>query len=177
MQLSQKSPNAYSLKISFAGAATSIIFVATKTRLLSRQKYACRDETFVATNINLVVATNTCFLKQNFCREKHNFCRDKHVFDATKVSLSRQEFCRETTNICHDKNNRQKTCFVATKLRLVTAPANDMKTGSERAPFDLRDRGKRLWCQVRGKRLWCVRSEGRGYSVSGQREEATLCQA
>ena len=32
-------------------------------------------------------------------------------------------------------------------------------------------------CQVRGKRLQCVRHEGRGYSVSGQREEDTVCRA
>ena len=45
--------------ISLAGAATSITFVATntrlsrQTRLLSRQKYACRDKTFVATKLCL----------------------------------------------------------------------------------------------------------------------------
>ena len=42
-------------QVSLAGGATSIVFVATKvcdkTHLLSRQKYACRNKTFVATNI------------------------------------------------------------------------------------------------------------------------------
>ena len=46
-------------KLSLAGAATSIIFVATntccrdETRLLSRQKYTCRDKTSVVTKLCL----------------------------------------------------------------------------------------------------------------------------
>ena len=58
--------------VSFAGTATSIIFVATKA--LSRQ-----NTSFVATKVCL------------FCRDKHTFvatkdvfCHDKHVFVATK---------------------------------------------------------------------------------------------
>ena len=85
-----------------AGAATSIIFVATnklsrqvrvyrdQKSLLSRKKYACRDKImFVAT-------------KEMFCHDKHVFV--KHVFVATKLV---------TTNICREKHN-----FVATSILL-----------------------------------------------------------
>ena len=78
---------------------------------VSRQKYTCRDKTFVSTNIcrhkhvclshkSMLVATNTCI------------GRDKHNFVATKV-LSRQAyFCRDKrcmlspqTRVCPDKKN------------------------------------------------------------------------
>ena len=49
-------------------------FCRDKTRLLSRQKYACHDKhVFVATNI----------------------CRDKHNFVATKVLSQQAYFCRD----------------------------------------------------------------------------------
>ena len=66
--------------LSLAGAATSIIFVATKvlsrqsrvcrdkTRLLSRQKYACREKCFVATNIKHV-SINTAYIRNT---HEHN---------------------------------------------------------------------------------------------------------
>ena len=57
-----------------AGAATSIIFVATK-----------------------VIATNT------FVATKHVFCRDKSMFLATKL-LSRQAyFCLDKRRVCRDR--------------------------------------------------------------------------
>ena len=59
------------LQVSFLWRQTRIC--CDKTRLLSRQKYACRDKTFVATNI----------------------CRDKHNFAVTKV-LRQAYFCRDT---------------------------------------------------------------------------------
>ena len=49
-----------------------------KTRLLSRQKYACHDKTFVATKL--------CLSRQIFVTTKV-FCRDKHTFVATKMIL------------------------------------------------------------------------------------------
>ena len=85
-------------QVSFLSRETSVC--RDKTRLLPRQKYACRD-------------------KKHFCRDRHNyFCRDKLIFVATnqclsrlnryfvatKVCLSRQNF------ICHDKP------FVVTKI-------------------------------------------------------------
>ena len=98
-------------------------FVATKrvfcrdesmpdaTELLSRQNYVCRDKSFVATNI----------------------CRDKHVFVATKASMSQTKRLPRQTHFCCDKTlvatglhlSRQNTGFVATKMILVAAPAND----------------------------------------------------
>ena len=61
--------------VSLAGAATSIIFVATDTCFVATKHVFCRDERMHA-------ATKT----------KYVFCRDKHVFVATKESLSRQMF-------------------------------------------------------------------------------------
>ena len=63
-------------------------FFTTNT-CLSRQNYACRDKTFVATKY--------------FCGNKTfvatNICRDKHVFVSTSIFLSRQAyFC-----VCRDK--------------------------------------------------------------------------
>ena len=99
-------------KLSLAGAATSIIFVArntsfvatkvcltnicldkhnfvlllrqtrvctNKTRLLSRQKYACLDKSFVATNTVMFVATGNFRDKHNFVATKDVFCGDKHM--------------------------------------------------------------------------------------------------
>ena len=69
-----------------------------KTHLLSQQKCACRDKTFVMTKI---------------------FCHDKHNFAATKV-LSWQSYFVVTKDLfCRD--NR---VFVVTKMMLAAAPAN-----------------------------------------------------
>ena len=83
-----------------AGAATIIIFVCRdKTRLLSRQNYACRDKIiFVATNMFLS-RQNICGycnkLSKKNCHNKHiieatKFCRDKHTCVATNILVSRQ---------------------------------------------------------------------------------------
>ena len=83
--------------LSLAGAATSIIFVATK--VLSQQ---------------IFVATNTV------CLDKHTFsfplfcCCCDETFVRTSILLSRQ------TRVCRDKT------FVATKMILEAAPANDI---------------------------------------------------
>ena len=80
--------------LSLARAATSVICVATNT-CLSRQKYACRDKSFVVTKLFVVT-------KHVFCRHKsmlaatkvlspQNFCPDKHTFVTTKDVLSRQK--------------------------------------------------------------------------------------
>ena len=59
------------------------------------------------------------------------FCRDKHDFVATKVLSQLAYFCRDKrrvlsrqTRVCSDKT------FVATKIILVAAPANNTKGGS-----------------------------------------------
>ena len=113
--------------ISLAGAATSIIFVATtvlsrqtrvcrdNTRLSSRQKYACRDKTFIATKLFLSRQNIFVETKDVFCRDKHvslplqgfvgtKLCFSRQIFVATKVCLSRP------TRVCRDKHT-----FVATK--------------------------------------------------------------
>ena len=72
-----------------SGAATSIIYVATKvssrqTRVLSQQKYACRDKTFVVTDTYF--CRDTTFVSPNnfvatilLSWQKDVFCREKHV--------------------------------------------------------------------------------------------------
>ena len=78
--------------LSLAGAATSIIFVATKA--LSLQ--------------HVFFATNRCFFSP-----KHVFCCDKSMLVA---------FCRDKTfiarDICRDKHNFVDKGFVATSLLL-----------------------------------------------------------
>ena len=89
---------------------------------LLRQKYACWDQTFVA--------TNKCLLWLKFCHDKHNFvttvlswqacfccnkrrvllwqthvCHDKHVFVITNTCLSWPNFCRNKYDTCG--NSRQ----------------------------------------------------------------------
>ena len=51
--------------LSLAGAATSIIFVATKVLCLSQQKYACRNKTYVAAKLWL--SRQTCLSQRNLC--------------------------------------------------------------------------------------------------------------
>ena len=97
--------------LSLAGAAISIIFVAIMvlsrqacvcldiTRLSSRQKYACRDKTFVATNIffcgenvrsgQIFVATNI-FFKLTFVAT-NTYCT--HI--SRQPRFSRQTFSRD----------------------------------------------------------------------------------
>ena len=73
-----------------AGAATSIIFVATK------QTRVCRDKT------HLSFVTKVCLPRQNTC-----FVRDKSMLATTKLCLSRQNillsrqayFCRDKRRI------------------------------------------------------------------------------
>ena len=65
---------------------------------MSRQKYVCRD-----------IYNFILFEEINFLRDKHNFCQGKHTFVATKDVLL-----------------NTRVCFVATKLILAAAPANDI---------------------------------------------------
>ena len=102
--------------VSLAGAAISIKKNCDKTHLLSQQKYACCDKTFVVTKHvfchNKSMQTNICcdrsfVLTKIFCRSKHTFvmtkdvfCRDKHMFVATNTCLSQQKFCHDKDNTC-----------------------------------------------------------------------------
>ena len=83
------------------------IFVATKI-YLSRQKYVCRDKTFVTTSILLSdkhVNTKRLLSRQKYaCREKSfvvtNTCLSREIFAATKLRLSRQAyFCRDKSRV------------------------------------------------------------------------------
>ena len=90
--------------------ATKYVFCCCFFVFLSRQKYACRDKTFVATKFYLSQQIRVCRDKHTFSCEKRrvlslqtrvkkivatNICRNKHVFVATTV-LSRQAyFCRD----------------------------------------------------------------------------------
>ena len=121
--------------LSLAGAAASIIFVAMKVlcdkrRLLSRQKYACHDKTFVVTNIFLLwqnFCPNKYLSQQQFCVTKAlswqaYFCCDKSMLVATKLLLWLfKNFCCDSLMVflnCHDQISvvasillsRQKTC-------------------------------------------------------------------
>ena len=105
-----------------------VCFVSTK--VLSRQNASS-------------VVTKVCRTRQNFCRDKIMFvaicvlsthiCCDKHVFVATKASMSQTKRLPRQTHFCCDKTlvatglhlSRQNTGFVATKMILVAAPAND----------------------------------------------------
>ena len=127
--------------LSFARAATSILFVATNT-CLPRQntsfvatKYACRAKRFVtswqacfcrdkrhvlyACPDKTFVATKLCMSQQIFVATTI-FCRDKHNFAATSMLLSRQKSCFVAKNTCF---SRQKLC--REKIILVAVPAND----------------------------------------------------
>ena len=123
-------------------------FVA-KTRLLSRRKYACRDKTFVVTNISpdkhkllsrqaylcrdkITFVAKSLLLSQQIrvlLRQTHLLfpqkyaCRDKS-FIAASILLSRQKTGFVATK---DEFRRDKHVFVATKMILVAAPANDKK--------------------------------------------------
>ena len=86
--------------LSLAGAATSIIFVATKDVF-------CRGRrVFVATKG--LSRQKMCFVAADACLLRQKVCRDK------RCVLSRQ------TRVCCDKR------FVATKMILVAAVASDM---------------------------------------------------
>ena len=95
-------------QVSLAGVATSIIFVRTK--VLSWQKYACRNKSFVVTSLHLSRQTCVGHDKSKFVTTKHVFCRDKSM-------LSWQLFCCD------------KHVFVVTKMVLVAAPTNDTQAG------------------------------------------------
>ena len=62
-------------------------FVATKTRLLLRQKYACRDkQSFLSASI-LLSRQQTCFVATNTLLRQTRVCRNK-TFVATKMILA-----------------------------------------------------------------------------------------
>ena len=103
---------------------TSKLLLLRQTCVLSWQKYACHDKTFVTMNICL---SQQIFVATTFVT-KYFFCRNKHNFVTTKV-LSRQAyFCCDKRCVLswQPRVCRNKT-FVTTKMILVAAPTNDSK--------------------------------------------------
>ena len=108
-----------------AGAATSIIFVATnvllqQNTLLLLQKYACHDKPNYVCCDEAFVVTNIILLQQTFCRGKLTFV-------GTNICLSQQIFCHNkkyahhnktfvTTNVCITTNICNDKSFVRTKI-------------------------------------------------------------
>ena len=99
--------------LSLAGAATSIIFVATNMCLprqsssfaaikvcLSRQNYVCRDKRLLRSKRVFFSLQNLCLDKHTFVATKGVFCRDKHVLVESKLSLSRQNYVGATNTYC-----------------------------------------------------------------------------
>ena len=92
-------------------------FCCDKTRLLSRQKHACRDKSFVAQKYfgttkllswQIFVVTNIFFSHdKSFVSWQAYFCHDKRCVSS------------QQTHVCCDKT------FVVTKNILVAAPASD----------------------------------------------------
>ena len=85
----------------------------------ARSKCHCTvNKAGAATSIKIMfVAANKCFSQKNLSRQ---------IFVATNIFLLRQNFCRDKHTFVATKDVFfQKTCFVATKIILVAAPAND----------------------------------------------------
>ena len=68
-------------------------FVVTKY-VLTRQKYACRDKTFVVTNMCLSWQNTSLLWQTCVCHNKDVFCHDK-TFVTTNIFLLQQNFCRD----------------------------------------------------------------------------------
>ena len=92
----------------------------SRHELLLRQKYACRDKTFDATNIILS-------RQAYFCRDKTRLlsrqyaCLSQQIFVATDVLSWQKIFCLSRQKFC-----RSRHTFVATKMILAAAPASDI---------------------------------------------------
>ena len=108
----------------WGGAATSIVFVATKHVL-------CLDKSMLVAT-KTVVATNTCLLRQILVATiffKHGFVATKHVFSRKKKSMlvATNTYLLRQINFCRDKrfvaasillSRQKKKYFVATNTYL-----------------------------------------------------------
>ena len=96
--------SSHHLSVNVATEPKTIIGGSCHKYLLSRQKYACRDKTFLATSI--------------FLSRQRLFVTTKHVsFIATNTFLSRQNASFVATKVCLSRQNarQNKKSFVATK--------------------------------------------------------------
>ena len=131
--------------------ATKHVFCRDKSMLVMTKTYVRTKYFCVATNIiwsqqayiccDKHVCRDKAFFTTNTRHDKHKFCDKMTNLVATSIHLMRQtRVCRDkaffTTNTCcHDKHkfcdkqNDKRVCrdktFVATKMILAAAPAND----------------------------------------------------
>ena len=113
----------FSCTLSLAGAATSIIFVATKhvfhRNKTKKQKYACRDKTFVVLSQHVCrdksfVATSMLLSQQKTCFVTTNTSLSQQKYACCSKYFSPQNFCHDKHTFCHDKRHvlSQQTCLV-----------------------------------------------------------------
>ena len=135
--------------VSLAGAATSIIFVATnmclsrqKKCLLSRQKYACRDKTFVTTKLCLspqylsrqiflgyfsyfLAKKDVYACQEKYCHEKNILSRQKMILVAFPANGTCVHSMYQLLSIdpilrtCSDFTETKERCFPARSLKIL----------------------------------------------------------
>ena len=110
------------------------ILLSRQILVSSRQAYFCRDKSMLVSTKHLLrqncrdktfVATNICV-----CRDKHTFVATIHVFVPIKVFVVAIVLLRQKTFVATSillSRLSQTHVFVATKMILVAAPANEEK--------------------------------------------------
>ena len=98
--------------LSLAGTATSRIFIVTnvlsqQTRLLSRQKYACRDKTFVETKLCFFLDKHT-FVATNICRDKSFVAKKKDTCGSSRQRYFSMSDCQGMVHGRVDVNRSHK---------------------------------------------------------------------
>ena len=110
--------------ISLVGAATIMIFVATK--VLSCPKFCHNKCIFVITKHIFCRNKNTLVTTKLWSQQQTNICRNKHNFVTTKLWSQQAYFCRDKHAWFSEKRIMFfVTTFIMTKMILVKAPAND----------------------------------------------------
>ena len=83
-------------KLSLAGAATSIIFVATNMGLSRQKNVFCGDESMLVATKHIFAATKNSCAKLTFVAtpllSRQKFCCGKHTFVATKLSSGQKSY-------------------------------------------------------------------------------------
>ena len=107
-----------SMYLIFGGSCHKYDFCFDKHVFIMTKHFFCHDKS-----------------RQNFCHDKimfaatKIFCHDKHNFVMTKLQhtfvVTKDMFCCNKHVFCHDKQVCHDKFFVATKMILVAAPAND----------------------------------------------------
>ena len=132
---------------------------------LSRQKFCHNKPVFVTTkhvfcrDKSVLVATKLCLSWQNLCRDKHTFVMTKDVFCPDKLFYV-GFFFSMTKVVTSILLSWQKTCFIATKMVLEAAPANNTQH-----PFPYQMRPKLVLTFDRHAHLACRSEAGDHLSV------------